>query len=192
MSDMATVYERHRINLDEYHRMVQAGVFDSESRVELVNGELIEMPPIRPPHASGVERLLNRFAIHLVERAWIRCQDPVTLVPDSEPQPDLVLARFEAGQYSDHHPAAEEILLAVEVAQTTLQMDRKIKIPLYARSGIREVWLVNLIDDEIVVHREPSGAWYGLTKTYRRGEAISPLAFPDTAFLVDDLLPPAA
>jgi Uma2 family endonuclease len=190
MSDMASVYERHRITLDEYHRMAEASVFDPDSRVELIEGELIEMPPINPPHAFGVERVLNQFARRLAGRAWIRCQDPVTLVPDSEPQPDIVLARNDSRGYGDHHPAPNEILLAVEVAQSSLQFDRKVKVPLYARSGIREMWLVNLVDGELVAHREPSGAWYGSIEVYRRGASIAPVEFPDVVFAVSDLLPP--
>ncbi|MBV8198868.1 MAG: Uma2 family endonuclease [Candidatus Eremiobacteraeota bacterium] len=189
MSDMASVYERYRISLGEYHRMVQAGVFDVDARVELVNGELIEMPPIHPPHASGVERILNQFALRLAGRAWIRCQDPITLPPDSEPQPDLVLAPLQLEQYRNHHPAPNEILLAVEVAESTLATDRKVKVPLYARSGIREVWLVNLADDELTVYRDPIGAWYGSVQSYHHGDSIAPQAFPDVRFEIGDLLP---
>ncbi|HYL27721.1 MAG TPA: Uma2 family endonuclease, partial [Candidatus Nitrosotalea sp.] len=118
------------------------------------------------------------------------CQDPVTLLPDSEPQPDLVLAQLDSLNYRDRHPGPNEILLAVEVAQSSLKYDRAKKIPLYARSGIREVWLVNLIDTEIVAHRDPIGAWYQSVRSYRRGESIAPAAFPDTMFALDDLLAP--
>jgi len=190
MSDMASVYERHRITLDEYHRMVEAGVFDPDARIELVEGELIEMPPIYPPHASTVVRITTQFVLRLRDRASVRCQHPATLPPTSEPQPDVVLARPDPREYYEHHPAANEILLAVEVADSTLRLDRRIKIPLYARSSICEVWLVNLVDDEIAAYREPSGAWYDSIRTYRRGESISPLAFPDVEFAVEDLLPP--
>ena len=190
MSDMASVYERHRISVDEYHRMGEAGVFDPNLRIELIEGELIEMPPIYPPHASTVDRITYQFVTRLGARARVRCQHPATLSPNSEPHPDLVVARRDSRDYCDHHPAPDEILLAVEVSDSTLRLDRKIKIPLYARSGIAEIWLVNLIDDEIVSHQEPAGAWYGSVRTYRRGESISPLAFPNTAFAVDDLLPP--
>ena len=191
MSDMATVFERHRITVDEYHRMGEAGVFDPDLRIELIDGELIKMPPIYPPHASTVDRILYQFFTRLAGRARVRCQHPVTLPPHSEPQPDLVLARPDSRDYYDHHPAAQETLLAVEVADSTLKLDRRVKIPLYARSGVAEVWLVNLVDDELVSYREPSDAWYGSVRTYRRGDSISPLAFPDVAFAVEDLLPPA-
>jgi Uma2 family endonuclease len=186
---MASVYERHRITLDEYHRMAEAGVFNPDARIELVEGELIEMAPIYPPHASAVDRILYQFITRLRGRAWVRCQNPVTLPPDSEPQPDVVLARLDPRSFRDHHPGPDEILLAVEVAESTLELDRGIKIPLYARSGIREVWLVNLVDDEIIVYREPTEAWYHTVQTSTRCDSISPLAFPDVTFAVEDLLP---
>ena len=188
---MASVYERHRITLDEYHRMVEAGVFAPDARLELIEGELIAMPPIDPPHASTVDRIVYQFFKRLAGRAWVRCQHPVTLPSDSEPEPDIVLARLESREYSDHHPAPEEILLAVEVAESTLKLHRKVKIPLYARSGIREVWLVDLVDNELMAYREPNGAWYRSVQTHRRGDSISPLAFPDVTFAVADLLPKA-
>jgi Uma2 family endonuclease len=190
MSDMASVYERHRITLDEYHRMAAAGVFGPDSRIELISGELIEMAPIYPPHASSVDRILYQLITRLRERAWVRCQNPVTLPPDSEPQPDLVLARLDRRSYCDQHPGPDDILLAVEVAESTLELDRDVKIPLYARSGIPEAWLVNLVDDEIAVYRDPADAWYRTVQTHRRGESITPFAFPDTSFAVEDLLPP--
>jgi Uma2 family endonuclease len=189
MSDMASVYERHRITLDEYHRMVVAGVFEPDARIELIDGELIEMPPIDPPHASTVDRIMHQLVIRLGGRAWVRCQNPVTLRPASEPQPDLVLARYEIQRYFDRHPEPADTLLAIEVSESSLGFDRKIKVPLYARSGIPELWLVNLVDDEIIVHRDPTEAWYASVQAYRRGETISPIAFPDVGFAVSDLLP---
>jgi uncharacterized repeat protein (TIGR03803 family) len=160
MSDMASVYERHRITLDEYHRMAKAGVFDAQARIELIDGELIEMAPIDPPHASTVDRITHRLVMRLGERAWVRCQNPVTLRPASEPQPDLVLARRESHNYCDRDPEPADTLLAIEVSKSSLRFDRKIKVPLYARSGIRELWLVNVVDDELAAYREPADAWY--------------------------------
>ena len=189
MSDMASVYERHRITLDEYHRMAEAGVFDPESRIELVDGELIEMPPIYPPHASSVDAIVRLFTTRLAERAWVRCQHPVTLRPSSEPQPDVVLARPDARRYYDRHPEAPETFLAVEVADISLAYDRSKKAALYARSGIAEFWIVDLVHEELIVHREPAGAWYGSIETYRRGDVIAPIAFPGDAFAVEELLP---
>jgi Uma2 family endonuclease len=191
MSDMASVYERHRITLDEYHRMAEAHIFDPDSRIELIEGELIEMAPIHPPHASAVDRITQRFVTEFAGRGWVRCQNPVTLRPSSEPQPDLVLARLDPHGYRDHHPHASDILLLVEVAESSLEADRSKKIPLYARSRIPEVWLVNLIAGEVIVHRQPTGAWYGSIHTLPRGDSISPMAFPDVSVAVEDLLPPA-
>jgi Uma2 family endonuclease len=189
MSDMATLHERHRVSLDEYHRMVEAGVFEEATRVELINGELIEMAPIYPPHASAVDRIMQHFAVRFAGRAWVRCQNPVTLPCDSEPQPDLVLARIGAGDYRDRHPEPADILLAVEVADSSLLLDHRVKIPLYAQSRIPEVWLVNLVDGEIIAHREPEHGSYRNIKPYRRGESLAPAAISDDAFAVADLLP---
>lgn len=190
MSDMASVYERHRITLDEYHRMAEAGVFDPGARIELIEGELVEMAPIYPPHASVVDEFNKLFSLRLANRARVRCQNPITLPGYSEPQPDIVLAKLVEDRYRARHPLPADIYLVVEVSDSSLEADRAKKIPLYARTGIAEVWLVNLFNNEIIAHREPTPAWYGSIRTYRAGDRISPEAFPDVALAVDDVLPP--
>src|SRR5579862_3313387 len=191
MSDMAIEYERHRITVEEYHRMLDAEVFDPGRRIELVEGELLErVRPMNPPHASSVQRLNVLLVTTLGTKATVRCQLPVTLPPDSEPHPDFALARLDAHAYGDRHPNPDDLLLLIEVADSSRDLDRRQKIPLYARRGISEVWLVDLVDGVIVVHREPIGDWYGSIHTAKRGDFVSPLAFPDARFAVDDFAGP--
>jgi Uma2 family endonuclease len=191
MSDMVLVYERHRISLNEYHRMVESGVFERDSRIELIDGELIEpMTPINPLHASATSRSVTEFVRRLGSRTLVRCQVPITLPDDSEPQPDLTVARLDASGYAKRHPGPSDIFLVVEIAESSIDFDRRTKIPLYARAEIPEVWLVNLIDDTIVVYRNPSGAEYTSIAIAKRDDTITASAFPDALFAVSDLLPP--
>lgn len=191
MSDMALAYERHHITLEEYHRMVDAGVFyDSPHRIELIEGELIEtMTPMGMPHATAVSGITEVFVMTFGARGLVRCQLPVTLPNDSEPQPDVCVAHRRSSKYLDHHPYAEDIYLLIEVAQSSLDFDRRRKIPLYGRCGVAETWLVNLVAGEVAIYRDPCDIGYGSTQIARPGESIAPLAFPDEQFRVDVLLP---
>ena len=150
MSDMAIApaYVSHRIAIDEYHRMVAAGVFDPDARIELIDGELIErVAPMYPPHAGTVTRVTLLFASVFAGRAHVRNQVPLTLGSDSEPQPDVALVAFDASDYTRRHPTVADLHLVVEVCDGTRDADQRRKVPLYAREGVPEVWLVDLIDD---------------------------------------------
>ena len=191
MSDMAVAYERHRVKLDEYHRMVEAGVFGADTRLELIDGEIVDrVSPIYPPHASATSNLTTLLTLRLGDRAFIRCQSPVTLPNDSEPQPDIAVVSPEENQYWNRHPEVREIHLAVEVADSSLAQDQRIKIPLYARAEISEVWLVDLGNEVVRVYREPIDGEYTSVRIAQRGDSISVAAFPSEAFAVNDFLPP--
>lgn len=190
MSDMAVTYKPHRVTIDEYHRMVAAGVFDADAHVELIEGEILErVSPIHPAHAMTTWRITELLAQRLGARAMVRSQSPVTLPYDSEPQPDIAVARRDEA-YWTRHPGVSEALLVVEVADGSLGSDRRKKIPLYARAGIAEVWLVDLINEIVYVHREPRNGEYTSVSVARRGDTIAPHAFPDAAIAVSDFLPP--
>ena len=187
---MVIAFERHHITIEEYHRMVEAGVFE-DARLELLDGELIEtMAPTHPPHTHTTSTITEALIQRLAPRAMVRCQMPVTLPNDSEPEPDVTVARRLPGGYYGRHPNIRDVFLLVEVADSTLSLNRRVKIPIYARAGVREVWLVNLVDDEVTVYREPTGAWYASIQTFKRGDEISMIAFPGERFAVDDILPP--
>jgi Uma2 family endonuclease len=190
MSDMALAYERHRITVDEFHRMADAGIFEPDSRIELIDGELIErMAPLYPPHASTTSRIFAAFVTRLTSRAVNRCQVPITLPDYSEPEPEITIARLEPNEYSKRHPGPADVLLVVEVAESSLDFDRRRKLPVYASSGIPEAWLVNLIDDVVEIYRDPAPDGYRTHSIVSRAQAVTTAAFPDETFAVSDLLP---
>lgn len=163
--------QKHRFTVEEYHRMGDAGVFD-ETRVELIDGEIIEMSPINSPHADCVDRLNEWFILNFHKKAVIRAQNPVTLSENSEPEPDLALAIRKPEGYRSAHPKPEEILLIIEVADSSLEKDRNIKLPGYARAGIPEAWLVVLEEKTVEVHTQPSAEGYNNIQIFRAGKAI--------------------
>lgn len=186
---MAVLPRTRRFTVEEYERMVEAGVFAPEDRIELIEGEVIEMTPIGDPHASVVDRLNMLLARGVGERAIVRVQGPVRFARlRSRPQPDLALLAPRADYYARQGPGAGDIRLLVEVMDTSVEYDRRRKAPLYARAGVAEVWLVDIPADLVGVRREPGATGYGDVRTCRRGEALTPLAFPDVTLRVDDVL----
>jgi Uma2 family endonuclease len=140
----ADLPRRHRLTVADYYRMAEVGILDPEARVELIDGEIIDMAPPGSPHAATVN-YLNEVLMHAVEgRATLIVQNPVRLGNYSEPQPDLALARRREDFYRERHPQPDDVLLLVEVAASSLKFDRDTKLPLYARHGIPEFWLVDL------------------------------------------------
>jgi Uma2 family endonuclease len=137
-------FPRHRITVDEYYRMAEVGLLAPDARTELIEGEVIEMPPIGSPHASTVYRLHSRLASALGDSAQVRVEQPVRLDDYSEPQPDLTVVLPRVDSYWARHPGAADMLLAIEVSQSSLHRDRNLKIPLYARHQVPEVWLMDL------------------------------------------------
>ena len=188
VTEMAAAVERYRFTVDQYHRMAEAGIFHPECRVELVDGEIFEMSPIDPWHAGVVNWLTHRFVTSRGERAVVHVQNPVGLDPRSEPQPDLMLLRPREDFYRTQHPGPEHAFLLVEVASTSLRHDRGRKLPLYARTGVPEVWIVNRQADAVEVFRGPSTTGYQEHETRRRGAAIAPAACPDVRLRVADIL----
>lgn len=151
---------RHRLTVADYYRMAEVGILDAESRVELIDGEIIDMPPPGSSHAATVH-YLNEVLIRSVGgKASVLIQNPVRLSEYSEPQPDLALLRRRNDFYRDHHPRPDDVLLIVEVAASSLRFDRATKVPLYAQHGIPETWLVDLLGRRLVRHRTPQQGSY--------------------------------
>jgi Uma2 family endonuclease len=150
----------HRLTVDDYYRMAEAGVLSPDDRTELIEGEIIDLPPIGPAHASVVSLLYKRLARAVGDTAEIRSQLPVRFVPRSEPQPDLALVVARADGYRRAHPVARDVLLLIEVSDTTLRYDLEVKARLYATHGIAEYWVVDLIGSRVWRHRRPSGRQY--------------------------------
>ena len=151
---------RHLWTVDEYHRMGEAGLLTNEDRVELVEGELVQMAPIGSEHAGSVGALNRLLVIAVGEQAIVFVQNPVRLDEHSEPQPDFAVLKPRADEYYSALPTAQDVLLIVEVADSSLAYDRGLKLELYARHGIPEVWVVNLPAQEVEVFRAPRGRDY--------------------------------
>lgn len=167
--------------------MGQAGILSEDDRVELIEGEIVVMTPIGSPHAGKVIRLNGLFVPRLGGRAMVNVQNPIILAAHSEPQPDLALLRPRPDWYERSHPRPEDILLLIEIADTSLDYDRTVKVPLYAGAGIPEVWIVDLTAECIEVYQEPSQGRYRRVQRFTRGQSLAPQAFPDLLLSVDEL-----
>jgi Uma2 family endonuclease len=186
---MAAEPIRRRFTTAEYHAMAESGILAPDDRVELIEGEIWQMSPIGSRHASRVTRLSYAFISNLKkEEALVISQSPIHLDDFSEPQPDLALLCYREDFYASKLPAAEDVLLVVEVSDTTIHYDRRVKMDLYARHGIAEAWLCNLPQATVEVHRDPSPEGYGQVLTFRRGDRVSPLAFPGLVIEVKAIL----
>jgi Uma2 family endonuclease len=174
--------------IDEYYEMGRAGILTADDRVELIEGKIIQMPPVGEQHASRVNRLNEMFILAFSTRAMVITQNPLRMGQFSEPEPDIVLARRRADFYSGRHPTPSDAFLVAEVSHSSLLYDRSVKLPLYAREGVPEVWLVEIEPDQVTVHRDPSPEGFRTSRVFRRGESITVAAFPDTPFSVDDIL----
>jgi len=184
-----------RLTLDEYHRLIELGIFHEDERVELIEGVLHQMSPEGSRHAECVDRLTEFFYAARKDRYRIRIQHPLT-IPNShsEPEPDLALVVPREDGYADRHPQPEEVLLVVEVADTSVEEDRLVKAPLYATAGIAELWIVNLRERQVEVYRQPvtfpaGHSAYRERILYSVGDTLSPLQFPDCKIAVADLFP---
>lgn len=182
------VLARRRFTVEEYHRMGEAGILAEDERVELIEGEIVPMTPIGPRHAGSVNRLNRLWTLRLGDRVVVHVQNPVRLLPDSEVQPDLALLRPRPDFYVKSHPEAADVFLLIEVADTTAEADRRVKVPLYARAGIREFWLLDLSADRVEVYRQPTPDGYHEALVFSRGQEPAAGAFPDLTLTVSDLL----
>src|SRR5438093_2757449 len=184
---MAQHILRGPFTVDAYQRLAELGVLREDDRVELIAGQVVEMSPIGDRHASCVRRLSRLFNRTLIDVAVIDAQNPVVLSRHDAPQPDLTLLRPPADAYPQH-PRAGDILLLIEVADTTVAYDRDIKMPLYARAGIPEAWLVDLPADRIDVYRDPVGGQYATVRPVSRGDLLTALDLPNVTFRADEIL----
>ncbi|OCR02349.1 hypothetical protein BCD67_20340 [Oscillatoriales cyanobacterium USR001] len=185
---MSVQMQKRLFTVQEYHLMSEAGIFGNNERVELIDGEIIEMAAIGKRHAARVDRLARMFSRIPESLVIFRVQNPICLNDKSEPQPDIALVKPRADFYEESLPNSENIWLLVEVADTTIDYDRDVKIPNYARSGIQEVWLWDLEANCLEVYRLPTAYGYSFRQKFERGEMVSPLAFPDFFVSIDLIL----
>ncbi len=168
--------------------MAGAGIFAKDTRLELIEGEIVEMSPIGSRHAACV-KFLSRFLNAAVgDKALVSTQDPIQLDDYSEPQPDVALLRLRDDFYRHAHPTPMDVLLIIEVADTTVEYDRLVKVPLYAKAGIKEVWLVNLPGEQIEIYAEPAGGAYQILNQIKRGEEAQAHSIPDLIISADTVL----
>lgn len=185
---MSVHVSRHRFSVEAYYRMAECGILPRDARVELLDGEIVEIAPIRDRHAACVDWLTHALATAVSGRAIVRVQNPVRLGPRSEPQPDIALLRYRPDFYRSGHPGPDDVLTIVEVGDSSVDFDREVKTPLYGAAGIPEVWIVDLPGERIEVCREAGAGGYAEIARYRRGDRISPAALPDLVLEVSALL----
>ena len=179
---------RTKISFDRFQKMIAAGVLTKYDRVELIEGEMIDMAPIGSKHAAAIDELNRLLVLALSDRAIVRCQGPVVLGDFSEPQPDLALLRLRAGGYRDRLPGAEDILLIIEVSDSTQSFDRGTKLPLHAKHGVPEVWIVDVIAKCAEIYRNPSLSGYQTKVMATATESSSPSALPEIRIAWSDIL----
>ena len=181
--------KKRGFSADDYQLLGREGILTEDDRVELIEGEIVLMSPIGSRHAACAKMLSAEFSDRVGGRAVVSVQDPIRLGDDSEPQPDIALLRTRDDFYSEAHPGPDDILLVVEVADTSLERDRKKTAEHYAKHMIPEVWIANLPEDCVERYRDPSEHGYADVSRYARGDAISPQLLPDVELQVDSILP---
>lgn len=182
-------FRKHRINVDEYYRMSEVGLLARDARVELIQGEVFDMAPIGSRHAYVVNTL-NKLLVRVIgERAIVSIQQPLRLSERSEPQPDLLLLKPRQDGYRNAHPTAADVLLLIEVSDSTLRYDREIKTPLYAQHGIPELWLFDLNGMQVHCMTQPNNDVYEVIATKHEGTCC-PHLLPEICIEIDALLAP--
>ncbi len=182
---------RKRFTIAEFERLYEIGFLDDEAdRYELIDGDLIAMARMQAPHAAATNRLNSNFAVGLGKRVSIIVQNPIVLGGEhqSEPQPDLTLARYRKDGYAAGHPRPESIFLLVEVMETTHRYDRGVKLPKYATTNIPETWLVDLPGQRLEVYRKPADGVYLQRSILLPGDSVSPQSFPELVLSVSEIL----
>jgi Uma2 family endonuclease len=180
---------RHRLDVDDYHRMGEAGILTEDDRGELIDGELIDMAPIGQDHAGTTGVLNHALALAFSRRAIVWMQNPLRLDRFNEPQPDITILRPRDDFYRrGEPPGPADVLLLIEVADSSLRHDRGVKLPLYARAGIAEVWVVDLRQRVMEVHRGPGADGYATVTTHGPEDTVSPALTPEIRLALRDVL----
>ena len=182
---MVAVPTRHQFTVDDLKQFVAAGVLSEDDRVELIEGDLIDMSPINEPHAETVDTLNESLLPRVQQEARVRVQNPVRLSDLSVVQSDIAIVRRQ--RYRTGHPKPDDILLLIEVSDTTLAFDLRTKVPLYARAGVPEVWVADVNGQVIHRFQQPEGADYHLAEQLRPGDTISVAALPHVTLSVADI-----
>jgi Uma2 family endonuclease len=173
----------------EYYQMMESGIIREGERVELILGQIFTMAAKGTRHTICTRKLFKQLLSLIGERADVQTQDPITLPNNSEPEPDIVIARLRSDDYINSHPSPADIILVIEVADSSIKFDRDTKAPLYAAAGINEYWIVNLIDDRLEIYRQPSGSIYTSIQIFMPPQSITLPEFPEILLNVGDFFP---
>jgi len=179
--------KERRFTVTEYHQLGEVGVIGPDERVELIHGKIFEMSPIGPTHAFLVRTLNQLFSAQLPQNCLLDSQSPIRLDQENEPEPDVAVLRGPGKRYRDRLPSAEDVLLLVEVADSSLKFDRTEKLALYADHAVPEVWIVNVIDRQIERYGEPVGGRFTASDNFGSGEVVAATKIEGLAVAVDDL-----
>ena len=186
---MAIDIAKQLFTVYDYHKMVDAGILREGARVELIRGEVIRMSPINPPDNGTIHRANHALGRIVGDQAIVGVQGSIRLDEYDEPQPDLYLLRPKEDFYSSRHAGPADIFLIIEIADSSLEYDRIIKMPLYAEKGVPEYWISDLQNDCVVAYSDPDGTTYRTIRQFHRGEKLTPQLLPDCSIPVDALLP---
>lgn len=179
----------HKFDIETYHRLIADGILREDDRVELIDGRVVDKTPVGSRHSAVVKRLNSLFILKVQGRAIVSVQNPVQLLQEqSEPEPDITLLKDREDFYSPELPKGEDVLLVIEVADTSLDYDRETKIPVYAQAEIPEVWLVNLLENCIEIYSSPSPSGYEFRRIARQDHTASPIHFPDISLTANQIL----
>ena len=173
----------------EYRRMIETGILDPDERVELIDGQIISMSAKNPPHAATNLCAADYLRNLLAGLALIRIQDPIALSTNSEPEPDIAVVQIDSRSYQDFHPAPVNIFLLIEIADTTLETDRKRKASAYAKAAIADYWILDVNTRQVYVFREPLGGNYRQETIFNEDDVLSILAFPEIEVQIWQLFP---
>ncbi len=187
MHDAEMALVRHKLTVDDYYRMADAGILSDDDRVELIAGDVVDMAPIGAGHASVVTTLHERLVLACAGRAIVRSQNPVRLDRLNEPQPNMAVLRPSADSYMTAHPGPADVLLLIEVADSSLRFDRAVRLPLYARAGIPELWIVDLQRNVLTAHRAPDAGHYTEVTTHGPGDRLALALAPEITLKMDQV-----
>jgi len=176
------------ITVDEYHRMAETGILSPNDRVELILGEILNMSPIGSKHSAIVNRINGLFVPAFLNKAIVQVQGSIQIKPFSEPEPDIALLKPRSDFYYEQLPQPKDVLLLIEVADSTLDFDENVKRPLYAEAGIQEYWIVDINNNQVLLHTIPEGNLYKHIKIATLNDSINCTAFPNVAIAVKDIL----
>ncbi len=188
MSISPAAPSRMRFTRADYYRMAEVGILPSDARVELLDGDVVRKSPAEPRHGGVVDQLTAFFVPRVTGKAIVRVQGAIALSDTSEPEPDLALLKPRKDFYRSGHPGPKDVLLIIEVAESSLEQDLDTKLRLYAKAGIPEYWVIDLNRDVLMVHRDPAGQRYAAVSEHDSSARVSPAAFPDLSLDLQNLL----